>query len=100
MYVSVDKFIRFAGNIPADDLTLLKIKQYILYLQSQDINSVSVRTYARGFRVFVSWLVENDYSPEELFLKFKLPKCEKPGDSGNDSRSNNRLCRNRENIVI
>lgn len=76
--VSVDKFIRFAGNIPADDLTLLKIKQYILYLQSQDINSVSVRTYARGFRVFVSWLVENDCAPEELFLKFKLPKCEKP----------------------
>ena len=75
---SVYKFVRFAGNISVDDLSLLMIKQFILCLQSQDINSVSVRSYARGFRVFVSWLVGNDYVPEELFLKFKLPKCEKP----------------------
>ncbi len=75
---SVYKFVRFAGNISADDLSLLMIKQFILCLQSQDINSVSVRSYARGFRVFVSWLVENDYVSEELFLKFKLPKSEKP----------------------
>lgn len=75
---SVYKFVRFAGNISVGDLSLLMIKQFILCLQSQDINSVSVRSYARGFRVFVSWLVENDYVPEELFLKFKLPKSEKP----------------------
>lgn len=75
---SVDKFRSFVGNIPVSALSLLQIKRYILFLQSQDINSVSVRTYARGLRVFVSWLVENDFAPEELFIKFKLPKCEKP----------------------
>ena len=76
--ICVDKFIQFVGDISVSELTLPMLKRYILYLQSQDINSISVRTYARGFRVFVSWLVENDYCAEELFLKFKLPKCEKP----------------------
>lgn len=76
--LSVVKFIRYAGDVPPSALSLLTIKKYIVELQNQNINSVSVRTYSRGLRVFVSWLVENGYCPVELFANFRLPKCEKP----------------------
>ena len=72
-------FIDFVGDIDSTALTYDHITDYLQYLRKiPTINSVSIQTYARGARCFVSWLAKNDYCDISLFIKFKLPKAEKP----------------------
>ena len=72
-------FIDFIGDIDSSELTFDDITNYLQYLRSiPTINSVSAQTYARGARCFISWLAKNDYCDMSIFIKFKLPKAEKP----------------------
>ena len=74
---SLKLFVDFLGDISVEDLNLLKCKQFVLYLQN-DISkgSVTVQTYVRGVRSFLSWLYVNDYIDFCLTEKFKLPKAQ------------------------
>ena len=74
-----DMFINYIGDIESCSLTYEHITNYLQYLRTiPTINSVSIQTYARGARCFVSWLAKNDYCDMAVFVKFKLPKAEKP----------------------
>jgi len=72
-------FIEYLGDLESDSLTFEHITNYLAHLRTiPTINSVSVQTYARGARCFVSWLAQNDYCDASVSVKFKLPKAEKP----------------------
>lgn len=76
---AVQRFINYVGDIDVSDLCYPLIQDYIISLQMNDsINSISVQTYTRGLRCFVSWLVKNDYADVSLYIKFKLPKASRP----------------------
>ena len=74
---SLKLFVGFLGDISGDELSLLKCKQFVLYLQNDGSkNSVTIQTYVRGVRAFLSWLYVNDYIDFCLTEKFKLPKAQ------------------------
>lgn len=69
----------FVGNMDSMTLSSDHITDYLSYLRTiPTINSVSVQTYARGARCFVSWLAQNDFCDAIVYLKFKLPKAARP----------------------
>lgn len=69
------KFKTFSDISEVSELTLPLCKKYLLYLMNCDINSVSVQSYIRGFRAFLSWLYSCGYLSENLSDNFKLPKA-------------------------
>lgn len=69
------KFRKFTECESVSDITLTLCKQYLLYLMDCNINSVSVQSYIRGFRSFLSWLYTSGYIPDNLSESFKLPKA-------------------------
>lgn len=74
---SLKLFVGFLGDISVDELSLLKCKQFVLYLQNDGSkNSVTIQTYVRGVRAFLSWLYMNEYIDFCLTEKFKLPKAQ------------------------
>lgn len=76
---TTDMFISFIGDKDSHALTYEDITEYLSYLRTvPTINTVSIQTYARGAKCFVSWLAKNDYCDMSIFVKFKLPKAEKP----------------------
>lgn len=76
---TTNMFIKYLGDIESNSLTFEHITNYLQHLRTvPTINSVSVQTYARGAKCFVSWLAKNDYCDMSVFVKFKLPKAEKP----------------------
>lgn len=77
--IALKKFIAFAGNIESEEITIDLINSFVIHLQNTlSINSISVQTYSRSFRCFVSWLCQNDFCDSSIFMKFKLPKAHKP----------------------
>lgn len=72
VFVKFEKFCN-CGSVSEIDLTLCK--RYLLYLMDCGISSVSVQSYVRGFRAFLSWLYSCGYLPENLSSEFRLPKA-------------------------
>lgn len=52
-------------------------KAYYIYLSSRDISSLTVQTYIRALRAFLSWCYLEGYIPENIPKKFRLPKAQK-----------------------
>lgn len=76
---TTDMFLKYIGDLESTSLTFEHITDYLAHLRTiPTINSVSVQTYARGARCFVSWLAQNDYVDASVSVKFRLPKAEKP----------------------
>lgn len=74
---SLNLFLSFLGDIPIENLTLPLCKQFVIFLQNDSSKgSVTVQTYVRGVRAFLSWLYVNDYIDFCLTEKFKLPKAQ------------------------
>ncbi len=73
-YVFV-KFRRFCDCVYVSDITLPLCKRYLLYLMECGINSVTVQSYVRGFRAFLSWLYAMGYHVNNLSNDFRLPKA-------------------------
>ena len=62
-YSSVLRFFQdFAGDVLLSELRLQLCRDYYVYLSDNDLKSVSVQTYIRGLRAFLSWL-----SPAVIF---------------------------------
>lgn len=59
------------------EITLLHCKRFFLRLSERDLSSVSIQTYVRGFRAYLSWLFANGYVEEDLSRRFKLPKAQR-----------------------
>ena len=71
---SIRQLIVFLGDIETHKMTLDGLKSYYLHLTARNITSVSVQSYIRAVRAFVTWCYREDYIPENLSEKFRLPK--------------------------
>lgn len=69
------KFKKFCSCNFISELDLPLCKRYLLYLMDCGISSVSVQSYVRGFRSFLSWLYSSGYFTENLSSEFRLPKA-------------------------
>lgn len=75
-YSSVLRFFQdFAGDVLLSELRLQLCRDYYVYLSDNDLKSVSVQTYIRGLRAFLSWLFACGYIPDDLCSRFRLPKA-------------------------
>ncbi len=69
------KFVSMGAVFDTDQITLNTCRDFYIYLSEQNINSVSVQSYIRGFRAYLSWLYNCGYTSVDLPAKFKLPKA-------------------------
>lgn len=59
------------------EITLHSCKLFTVYLSELHLSSVSVQSYVRGFRAYLSWLYDEHHISEDLAKVYKLPKAEK-----------------------
>lgn len=94
---TIDNYRQFLGYFAdfmgrdkmVDEITLLDLRRYQFYLTEKNISfnfptekkkkisKTTVQTYIRTLRVFIHWLFNEGYIPENLGEKFKLPKAPK-----------------------
>ncbi|MEG2720327.1 MAG: tyrosine-type recombinase/integrase [Oscillospiraceae bacterium] len=60
-----------------DTLTVSDCKGYYIHLSSKDVTTVTIQTYIRAVRAFLSWCYFEGYISENIPLKFKLPKSQR-----------------------
>lgn len=71
-------FERFAGDkLPCSELTVHRLKEYYASLCARGLSSVSVQSYVRALRAFLSWSFQEEYMDMDLTNKFRLPKAKK-----------------------
>lgn len=63
------------NDITSIDLRLLK--NYLLYLKEGNIKDVSVQSYIRAFRAFLTWCYNEEILPVNYSEKFRLPKSKR-----------------------
>ena len=69
-------FVRFAGDVDCNSLTLRLCREYVLALtEDESRNSVTVQDYVRDLRAFLNWLCDTGYSAERLTTQLRLPKA-------------------------
>lgn len=70
----------FLSSLPSpflSDLTHCDLNAYYLRLSSRGLSSVSVQSYVRGIRAFLSWCYAEEYLSKDLTDKFRLPKAQR-----------------------
>lgn len=63
------------SNISA--VSVSDCRAYYIHLSSRNVSSVTVQTYIRALRAFLSWCYLEGYIPENIPKKFRLPKAQK-----------------------
>ncbi len=71
------RFADFANVTDTAAISLHHCRAWYAELADSQLTSVSVQTYIRGLRAFLEWLYENEYIPEDIPRKFKLPKAQR-----------------------
>ena len=74
---SIGFFQSFIGDCDVGELTILDCKRYYVMLADREISSVTVQTYIRALRAFLTWLYENEYHTQNIPARFKLPKAQR-----------------------
>ena len=59
------------------DLSLPQLREYYLSLRQRGLSSVTLQSYIRALRAFLSWCYQEDYLPVNLSDKFRLPKAKR-----------------------
>ncbi len=65
----LNKFSKFTTELRAD-----VYGEYVRYLRKQNLKNTSIRTYARGVKVYFNWLKEMQYINIRLIGQSKLPR--------------------------
>lgn len=85
----VSYFCNFTGDIDVDELNIGHVKSYQLFLNDKDkdynfettlkkkITKTTIQTYMRAVRVFMNWLYDESYIPNNVVKRYKLPKAPK-----------------------
>lgn len=58
-------------------VTVSDCRAYYLYLSSKNVTSVTVQTYIRALRAFLSWCYDEGHISEDISARFKLPKAKR-----------------------
>lgn len=72
---SLAKFKLLTDVQDTEEITLLVCKQFTVNLMNSGLNSVSVQTYVRAIRAYLTWLHENGYHDQNISERYKLPKA-------------------------
>lgn len=59
------------------DLSLPQLREYYLSLRQRGLSLVTLQSYIRALRAFLSWCYQEDYLPVNLSDKFRLPKAKR-----------------------
>jgi len=70
-------FTRFTGVVPIEEISLSLCKQYYIHLTSKGNTSVTVQTYVRALRAFLTWCFNEGYISENIPSRFRLPKAQR-----------------------
>ena len=73
--ICLKSFTDYMKDCELEGINLTKCKMYYLYLCYTGKNSVSVQTYIRGLRAFLSYLYDNELLEVDICSRFRLPKC-------------------------
>lgn len=68
-------FCEYLNNADISDITLSHARNYVMQLRERNITSVSLQTYTRAIRGFLTWCYHEDYISEDIPKKLKLPKA-------------------------
>lgn len=83
---SIFVFIHYAGKIEVNDIDYELYSNYVVDLRTRKnyntknsyLSSVTIRTYCRDLKRFLTWCYENKYlNTDEVIKKIKVPKCKK-----------------------
>lgn len=74
---SLDKFRQSVSVGQTEELTPLICKQFTVDLMNSGIKSISVQSYVRAIRSYLTWLYENGYHNQNISERYKLPKAKK-----------------------
>lgn len=70
------RFTLYTGDdFDLKNLTPKFLKQYVVHLAASELSSISVQSYCRGLRSFLSWLYSQEYISVNLCDNFVLPKA-------------------------
>lgn len=72
---NLEWFCKYLGNPNAEEITLSNARQYVLDLKEREISSVTLQTYVRAIRGFLTWCYDEGYTSENIPKKLKLPKA-------------------------
>ncbi|MFR1436469.1 MAG: tyrosine-type recombinase/integrase [Acutalibacteraceae bacterium] len=76
--LSVGFYVRFMGDsTTVQQITLDSLKRYYLTLFDRPISTVTIQTYIRALRAFLTWCYQQEYIPVNLSEKFRLPKAKR-----------------------
>lgn len=67
----------FQDFIGPEVITLELCRAYQLELMRRDLSSVSVQTYIRALRAFLTWCFQEGHLAEDISLKLRLPKAQR-----------------------
>lgn len=71
-------FAEYYGlNNQVDSITPLDCKKYYFKLCEGNITSITVQTYIRALRAFLTWCYTMEYNTDNIPLIFKLPKAQR-----------------------
>ncbi len=75
---SLSKALAFLGaDTPLQALTLSRLREYYLFLKEKELSSVTLQSYIRALRSFLTWCYREDYISQDLSEKFRLPKAQR-----------------------
>lgn len=71
-------FARYAGeSLSVSEITQSTLKGYFMHLSGQALSSVTVQTYFRAVRAFLTWCYQEHLIPDNLSERFRLPKAQR-----------------------
>ena len=74
---TLGKFSEYVGMVSLDKTTLPLCKRYYIHLTETGIASTTTQTYIRALRAFLTWCFNEEYLPESIPARFKLPKAQR-----------------------
>ena len=75
---NVGFYVKYVGiDCGISDVTLSSLKSYYLQLAAKELSTVTVQTYIRALRAFLTWCFNEEYISLNLSDKFKLPKAKR-----------------------
>jgi site-specific recombinase XerD len=68
----IDYFIKHNGNVDLENFDIYNVNGYIFDIMKRDVSRETQRTYIRHIKVFVNYLINNNYIKSDI--KIELPK--------------------------
>lgn len=77
-YIShLNQFIYFMNNSCLETINYNDLENYIIFLRSKKIESVSIRSYVISLKAFLHWAYNNRFIADSLHLQLKIPRYKK-----------------------